>query len=89
MTVAQTSKDNYFDIRHEKVTARQQKLILKVVKASNKDLTRREIAHHTKLENSSVAGRVNEMMGVVLEEGDKRKCRMSKRMCGTVKVKGK
>ena len=86
--VSITSKKAYTAIQAEGLTARQKDEILYVVKHSNKDLTRREISHHTKIENSSVAGRVNEMIGEELEEGPKRKCRISKRLCGTVKLKG-
>ena len=87
--VSITSKKTYADIQAKGLTERLQIKIYDVVARSNVHLTRREIAHHTGLENGSVAGRVNKMIeNGVLEEGPKRKCRISKRLCGTVKLKG-
>lgn len=86
--VSITSKKTYADIRAEGITSKLEIEIVAVVSQSNKPLTRREIAHHTGIEIGSVAGRVNNLMGGPLEAGPDRKCRISKRLCGTVKLKG-
>jgi len=53
-----------------------------------KDYTLSEIAHLTKMEKSSVSGRVNHMLNVskVLIKGQRRKCYFTEIECRTVKL---
>lgn len=87
MNVSQPSKDTYFDIQYEGLTQGQQRKILSFLHATKCTYTRAEIARALGMDKGSVAGRVNLMVDVVLEEGPRRKCRVSGRNVGTVKVK--
>lgn len=87
--VSLTSKKTYAAIQAEGLTSKLEIEIVATVSLSNKPLTRREIAHHTGIEISSVAGRVNKLMDGPLKAGPDRECRISKRLCGTVKLKEK
>lgn len=55
----------------------------------NREMTRRELAHATGIETSSVSGRVNEMLydnPIILEECGKRKCSITGKMVYQVRL---
>ena len=86
--VSTTSIKTYHDIQIEGLVGKQQIQIYNILAKVNKPITRRELAHHTGMEIGANAGRVNEIVAKgIIVECEKRKCRLSKRMYGTIKLK--
>ena len=84
---AQTAINHYHSpIFQYRTVTKQESLILNKMR-TGKDYTLTELAHLTKLEKSSVSGRVNHMLKTgVLAKGDKRKCKFTEVTCRTVKL---
>ncbi len=84
---AQTAIDHYHTPEFQyRTVSRQEAQILEAMRAG-KDYTLSELAHVTKLEKSSVSGRVNHMLKTgVLVKGLERKCFFTDILCRTVRL---
>lgn len=87
MAVASTSRKAYHEMRDSGAICRQALDVLAVVGLSQFCLTRNEIAERSGLRQSSVCGRVNDLVAVgMLESVGKRQCRVTGRTAEQLQI---
>ena len=84
---AETAINHFHSPTFQYRTVQKQEAQILDVMRPGKEYTLTELAHATKLEKSSVSGRVNHMLHVgLLVKGQRRKCYFTEIMCRTVKL---
>ena len=84
---ADTAIDHFHSFNFQYRTVSKQEAQIMESMRQGKCYTLTELAHFTKLEKSSVSGRVNHMLNVgLLVKGQRRKCYFTEIMCRTVKL---
>lgn len=90
MTVAATSKQAYFEINVEGITQAQERNIYRIIFLSPDPMTRKEVSVEAGIDASTVGGRAFSLVeNKYLIECPKRACKVTGRMAGTLRTKGR